>query len=139
MSKPKTRPTLVIKEMKTRRFFQRIHLVFWWAVLIAMVWGLAITAGLMLVSPKAPSRIETPAQKVCPYCGSKKFPPFWSTRDGWVPDWTHLPGVYRCEDCDRIWGPWAEEWINAHPDPREWDILLPPEVRKTRKSNAFDD
>ena len=73
--------------------------------------------------------IETPAQKVCPYCGSKSFPPYHGYAD-WSRYEYHPALVYRCEDCDQIWGPKAEEWLEAHPDPEEWEILLPPEVRE---------
>lgn len=63
----------------------------------------------------------------CPSCGSLKFPPWadYSRNDFSV----KMLCVYRCEDCDHIWGPLSKEWLKANPSEEEREMLLPPEKR----------
>lgn len=52
----------------------------------------------------------------CPYCGSTEFPPYSDPGEIWDTGWP-IPGVYLCEDCGKVWGSKAEEWLVLHPDP----------------------
>lgn len=68
---------------------------------------------------------------LCPYCASSKFPPY-----GFLSGYS--PGVYRCEDCDKVWGPHAIAWLIAHPTINERELLLPPKVRAVGNNIKHD-
>lgn len=93
-----------------------------YSALIAFVIALAVGTVFVLAESirygqpdECPVALNVPP---CPNCGSKKFPPYGFTHNG-------VARVYRCKDCDRIWGPNSEQWLVENPNEKQQEALLP--------------
>ena len=112
-----------------RKYLTSIIKYLMWFILIITTWTVAVVAGRSLISVSN-TKIETIVSKVCPYCNSKKFPPFCDENVSYAwRNWKYPILVYRCEDCFMVWGPRSEEWLVEYPDPKDWLVLIPPDNR----------
>lgn len=102
-----------------------MKLIFFGAAILAFLIAAAALGANVF---KKPSAQELIAKNIppCPFCGSLKFPPYYPKHNA---DWTIIgasqatEGVYRCEDCDKIWGPKSKKWLKKNNSVRDWDIL----------------